>query len=936
MKKRHLCSLSAMLLVIISLVACQRQGGITRSYTESQRLQLDTSAVRSKNIDSLTVLVNRYKRSKERDKEMAAYAELGHCFLNANRYTSAIAAHQNQLEIAVELDDTLMRASALNDLGVNYRRMGLHYEALSNHLAAVEVSSMADEESRYKYLKCMAIGYNGCGNSYMSVANYQKADEMLRKALAIETKLGSDLGMNVDCSNLGMVFEKRGMIDSARIYYNRAMYHSRKCNSQTGIAYCYMHLGSLEMKKHRYENAIELFGKSMKTISRDHDTWLWLQPCSALAEAYHAAGKPDSAWKYLETVRTLSGEIGTKEYEPRILRTMSELYKSTGDYQKALACYARAKNIEDSTMNARNLFEIEKLHNDLYQRQKEKEKIRSEQYVNEQKMQKWGLAVAFLLLLGITLMMAYAQKARRKSFAMQRRYMKMKENFFTNITHEFRTPLTLILGLSHDMVQDSGHLDDADRKKVMTIEKQGKNLLTLINQILDISKLKSNIGNPEWTNGNVCAYVEMIAEGYRHYAANRGIALSYEEKNNVNMDFIPDYIAKVMNNLLSNAIKFTSEGGSVSVVTWCTDNMFYIDVSDTGSGIEESALQHIFEPFYQSENGKEYMGTGIGLPIAKYAVKALGGDISAESKLGQGSTFHVGIPVNNKVKRHLALNDPQVIAENMEEEEAQVQNADIDSGKDYTVLVVEDNRSVAHYIGQLLKEKYNIVYAENGQEGLDKAVAIVPDVIVSDVMMPVMNGQEMCRRLRSDDTVAHVPIVMVTAKITDEDRLCGLEAGADAYITKPFNSSELLIMVDKLLEQRRRIAAGIRPERNTYDNVRGEANREFIASVTDAVNSLISNNKSTDVPAVSSVVCMSPSQFYRKMGEVIGLTPAAFIRRVKVRKACVLLDANPEILLTEVAIQCGFNEYSSFVRAFRNVCGISPKQYVKSDLSKPV
>ena len=330
------------------------------------------------------------------------------------------------------------------------------------------------------------------------------------------------------------------------------------------------------------------------------------------------------------------------------------------------------------------------------------------------------------------------------------------------------------------------------------------------------------------------------------------------------------------------------------------------------------------------------MGTGIGLPIAKYAVKALGGDISAESKLGQGSTFHVGIPVNNKVKRHLALNDPQVIAENMEEEEVQAQNADIDSGKDYTVLVVEDNRSVAHYIGQLLKEKYNIVYAENGQEGLDKAVAIVPDVIVSDVMMPVMNGQEMCRRLRSDDTVAHVPIVMVTAKITDEDRLCGLEAGADAYITKPFNSSELLIMVDKLLEQRRRIAAGIRPERNTYDNVRGEANREFIASVTDAVNSLISNNKSTDVPAVSSVVCMSPSQFYRKMGEVIGLTPAAFIRRVKVRKACVLLDANPEILLTEVAIQCGFNEYSSFVRAFRNVCGISPKQYVKSDLSKPV
>lgn len=234
---------------MLSLTACQRRNNASESYTESQRLQLDTSAIRSKNIDSLTALVNRYKKSEERDKEMAAYAELGHCFLNANRYTSAIAAHQQQLEIATELDDTLMRASALNDLGVNYRRMGLYYDALSNHLAAVEVSSLSIQEARYKYLKCMAIGYNGCGNSYMAVGHYQKADEMLRRALAIETRLGSDLGMNVDCSNLGMVFEKRGMIDSARIYYNRAMYHSKKCNSRTGVAYCYMHLGSLEMKK---------------------------------------------------------------------------------------------------------------------------------------------------------------------------------------------------------------------------------------------------------------------------------------------------------------------------------------------------------------------------------------------------------------------------------------------------------------------------------------------------------------------------------------------------------------------------------------------------------------------------------------------------------------------------------------------------------------
>ena len=962
MKENHLRKLLALILSLITLASCQQQGGTTRSYTESQRLQLDTSAVRSKNVDSLTALVNRYKRSKERDKEMAAYAELGHCFLNANRYTNAIAAHQDQLEIAVELDDTLMRASALNDLGVNYRRMGLHYEALSNHLAAVEVSSMADEESRYKYLKCMAIGYNGCGNSYMAVANYQKADEMLRKALAIETRLGSDLGMNVDCSNLGMVFEKRGMIDSARIYYNRAMYHSRKCNSQTGIAYCHMHLGSLEMKKERYDNAIEQFRKSMGTINRDRDAWLWLQPSSALAEAYLAVGKPDSAWKYLNIVRDLSAEIGTKEYEPRILGIMSELYKSSGDYQKALKTYARAKSIEDSTMNARNLFEIEKLHDDLYQRQKEKEKMRSEQHLNEQRAQKWGFAAAFLLLLTITLMMAYTHKARRKTFAVQQRYMKMKENFFTNITHEFRTPLTLILGLSHDMAQGKTGLDDDNRKRALTIEKQGKSLLTLINQILDISKLKSNIGNPEWNNGNVCAYVEMIVEGYRQYAANRGIALQYVEKNQVTMDFIPDYIGKVMNNLLSNAMKFTPRTGRVSVITGCTDNMFYIDVCDTGTGIEESALQNIFEPFYQSENGKEYIGTGIGLPIARYAVKALGGDISAESKVGFGTTFHVSIPVRNNVKRHFQMTaPPSAVVDTAAPLEKPAQNTDRVVGKDYTVLVVEDNRSVAHYIGQLLGESYNVLYAENGQQGLDKVCEAMPDVVISDVMMPVMDGHEMCRRLRADDKVAHVPIVMVTAKITDEDRLRGLEAGADAYLTKPFNSSELLMVVDKILEQRRRIAADIRPgseadtaEVAANENVAGNAgesatqgcaaadkekkedDRRFVAGVTDAVYSMISKGKCPDVPAISAKICMSPSQFYRRMNDATGLTPAAFIQRVKVRKACMMLDADPAALLTDVALHCGFNEYSTFVRAFRNVCGITPKQYVRSESARPV
>lgn len=432
----------------------------------------------------------------------------------------------------------------------------------------------------------------------------------------------------------------------------------------------------------------------------------------------------------------------------------------------------------------------------------------------------------------------------------------------------------------------------------------------------------------------------MIVEGYKPYATNRGIALQYVEKNQMTMDFIPDYISKVMNNLLSNAMKFTPKSGKVSVITWCADNMFYLDVCDTGSGIEANALQHIFEPFYQSENGKEYIGTGIGLPIVQYAVKALGGEIKVESKVGYGTTFHICIPVKNNVKRHFEMTAAPVIVENTESEDMTKQNADKKSGKEYTVLVVEDNRSVAQYICELLEDRYNVLYAENGQEGLDKAKDAMPDIIMSDVMMPVMDGYEMCRRLRGDESVVHIPIVMVTAKITDEDRLCGLEAGADAYLTKPFNSSELLIRVDKLLEQRRKIASDIRPDSETEakneENAIGDEDRIFIAKVTDAIYAMIRQNKCADVRSISATICMSPSQFYRKMSDTTGLTPASFIQRVKVRKACMMLDADPTSLLTDVALRCGFNDYSSFIRAFRNVCGITPKQYTRSESARPV
>ena len=239
-------AIGMLLIAVISLASCRKAANTAPAYTDRERLLLDTTNNHTRNIDSLMGLVNTYRKQGDRCREMAALAALGHGYQTSNRYSDAVKAHQKQLAIAEELDDTLMKASALNDLGVNYRRLGLHYDGLDYHLRAVETSLLyPDNKVSRKMLQCRAIGYNGAGNVYLAIGSYQKADEMLRKALAVETRLGSHLGMNVDLSNLGIVYERRGLLDSAWTYYKVSMRHSELAGSYTGKAYGHLNYGRL-------------------------------------------------------------------------------------------------------------------------------------------------------------------------------------------------------------------------------------------------------------------------------------------------------------------------------------------------------------------------------------------------------------------------------------------------------------------------------------------------------------------------------------------------------------------------------------------------------------------------------------------------------------------------------------------------------------------
>lgn len=918
-------AIGMLLIAVISLASCRKAANTAPAYTDRERLLLDTTNNHTRNIDSLMVLVNTYRKQGDRCREMAALAALGHGYQTSNRYSDAVKAHQKQLAIAEELDDTLMKASALNDLGVNYRRLGLHYDGLDYHLRAVETSLLyPDNKVSRKMLKCRAIGYNGAGNVYLAIGSYQKADEMLRKALAVETRLGSHLGMNVDLSNLGIVYERRGLLDSAWTYYKESMRHSELAGSYTGKAYGHLNYGRLYALKGNYRKAISEFRKSISLLHEDRDLWLWLQPTLALADAYIGAGMADSARLQLNLAQETANRIQAREYLPKIDRIKAKLQEREGNYQEALAHYRKAEAQEDSMLNARNLFEIETLQSSISSRRQAKaDEERNAELLRE----RWTKRVAFIVLLALSVLFAivlHIQRLRRQNHLKLKKMSTMREHFFTNITHEFRTPLTVILGLSQELQKDS---QEQVRQRAATIERQGQGLLTLINQLLDISKIKSQVGNLDWRNGCITSYVSMIVDTYREYARSRNIDLQLYVKEPVTMDFVPDYVHKVFGNLLSNAFKFTPEYGKVNVSLWRAGDILHVEVSDTGEGMDEETVANAFNPFYQGESDSKNIGTGVGLAIVKQVVDAVHGQISIESEVGQGTTFHIEVPVTNVCENRLAeAKAASTIVQPTAEQKLNDSNGTDDQ---CTILVIEDNRDIAAYIGNLLADRYSVAYATDGEDGLQKAIDLVPDLIITDLMMPGMDGLELCRRVRANNVVNHIPIVIVTAKVSEQERIEGIEAGADAYLAKPFNVDELRSVVERLLDRQRALRSKYSDNADTANKETTEvkltdAERRFLAKTVDYIYLLL-DKQQLDVNSLADKLCMSSRQFHRKIVAITGSSPSSFMLKIKMKRARHLLETDQRMSIDEIALNCGFEHTSSFYHAFRKTYGVTPK-----------
>lgn len=546
----------------------------------------------------------------------------------------------------------------------------------------------------------------------------------------------------------------------------------------------------------------------------------------------------------------------------------------------------------------------------------------------------WWAKVFYVLLVFSGIMYYFRYREIRNKECMERQKQKeldnMKYRFFTNISHEFRTLLTLIITPLGTVLKkmDKGPLQD----ELKMVSHNAGELLQLVNQLLDFRKLEMNGELLHLLNGPVGEFVEIVVTKFKPLADQKKINLTFsDESRQLYMFFDRDKLRKIMDNLLSNALKFTPDDGTVSVKLWRTQSIdnqsvIKIEVNDTGCGMSEESLKHIFDRFYrvEKEEGRS-VGSGIGLNLVQEYVKLHKGTLCVASQLGKGSSFTLALPIDLKPDE---VSDAQdTFKETIKDDTNPHMSEEEIAKKDNTILIVEDNEDFRHFLAHELGAVYHVFTASDGIEGALTAEEKNPDLIISDIMMPRMNGIDLCKRIKSCLPTSHIPVILLTAKSSDQSRAEGYDVGADAYISKPFDMDVLLARIRNLLrhqsERRHEFSHNITLDPSQVSIT--SKDEEFMRQAIDCIENHISDPEyMTD--NLASDVAMSRMSLYRKLKAVTGQTPADFIRTVRLKYAAGLLKKGG-MTVAEVCEKTGFVTSQNFTRRFREMFGVLPSHY---------
>lgn len=519
---------------------------------------------------------------------------------------------------------------------------------------------------------------------------------------------------------------------------------------------------------------------------------------------------------------------------------------------------------------------------------------------------------------------------------------KERFRFFTNFSHELRTPLTLILGPVSDILRENKK--DKNTSKLELIKRNSQILLELINKMLEFRKSETEHNHLEVGKYNFTQFLKEILSNFKFYAIQKEIQLNFEFEKEYEAWFDYKKIQLVIFNLLSNAFKYTPKGGEITITIQEISDTILLKIQDTGLGIKQEALDSIFNLYYHKDNTDTIEGTGIGLALCKKLMDLHGGEIYVESKIGIGSCFKIELFKNKEhfleIKNVEFVDSKEfIIKKPFINDTSLIDNELVQSNfnkNDKVVLIVDDNLDVINYLSEILSKIFKVVSAKNGKIGVEKAFEIIPDLIISDVMMPEKSGMDLCKELKNSEKTSHVPIILLTAKLGENDRLEGIEIGADDYITKPFDSKFLLAKIDSLFKNRQKLINfhGESVKDNSKFKIKKLRNIEdkFLAKLEKLVIEKY-NGDDISIPEIAKELGFSRSSLYRKVKAITGSSINNYIKRVRLNKAAKLLLEN-NINVSQAAFDSGFNDIKYFRVNFKKQFGVTPSKYKDSFSTK--
>lgn len=897
--------------------------------------------------------------------EMNVWFWAGEYALDAARYDQAIGYMKRATDISHDRNDREMESDCLNELAVCYFKKGELTKATRYAKACYDLTEQLHDDERLTY------SLNTITSIYVAAKQAQEARKYNERAIALAEKTG----------NQGLIANRWGMASEISHLEGREQEAYDNAHKAYGLhlalgdtakaAIRQVQMATALIALQRYGEAKRLMESAIPVLKAEQNV-LSLGICynqmgDVMLEQHDNAAARD----YYAKALNIFQHIGNQYHESHSSFGLYQALRDS-DPQQAMTHLGHYAALKDSIYHhdMRNLLADydAQYDNDTLAEENEAEHRYTRQLI-------MGGVAILLVVIAALAFLVYALRLKSRAAQLNRELQVAHERFFTNITHEFRTPLAVINAATEEIRSEvrgeksevRGEKGEGRGEAIMkhaeNISRSSKSLLNLINQILDIAKLNSlthakklsralsglihhEEDTAPWRTDDVVAFVGMMCESYKDYAQHQGITLLYGHKESaVTMDFIPDYLRKILRNLISNAIKFSNEGGQVLVHTEVVDGQLQLIVDDEGIGIAHDEVSHIFEPFYQAENDSQNIGTGVGLSLAKLATEAMDGHIEVHSAPGEGSVFIVTLPLRHGKGNWKHVDDVDRTEEKVDLPAKIADSIDSEADEDNVrILIVEDAPEVAEYMAHNLQGDYSVFFARNGQEGLEKARMLVPDMIVTDIMMPLMDGYELCREVRSDALLSHIPVIMVTAKVTKDDRMRGLEAGADAWLEKPFHSDELRLRMQKLMEQRHHLknyyaqlasntpASSSQPADHEAETsplrpaLLEDSQREFAEHIAALIEQQMDNHK-IDLNEVASELCITRVQLTRKLKAITGMNTRDYANMVRINRAKHLLD-NSELTISEIAMKCGIEDVAYFSRFFRKLAGCTPSEYI--------